>query len=119
MSQGATRLPFRYHERGAMATIGRARAIADFGRIKLSGFVAWIVWVIVHIYFLIGFEDRVLVMIQWIWAYLTQQRGNRLITYTTSLPQHAAAELQHGQITDAPGQEARSALDGPATTSKL
>lgn len=58
--------PFRYRDRGSMATIGRARAVVDLGRLKLSGFTAWLLWVFVHIYFLIGFEDRLLVMIQWV-----------------------------------------------------
>jgi len=84
-------LPFRYRDRGSMATIGRARAVADLGRLKLSGFPAWLLWVVVHIYFLIGFEDRLLVMVQWIWAYFTLQRGNRLITYADAAPGSVSA----------------------------
>jgi len=72
--------PFVYKDRGSMATIGRARAIALLGRTQLKGFVAWLVWLIIHIYFLIGFENRILVMVQWIGAYFTQRRGARLIT---------------------------------------
>jgi len=86
-------LAFRYRERGSMATIGRARAIADFGWIKLTGFPAWLTWAIVHIYFLIGFEDRLLVMIQWAWAYVTQQRGNCLLTYDRTRPPVVSANL--------------------------
>ena len=79
--RGQPLVPFRYKERGSLATIGRARAVADLGRFQCTGFVAWVLWLVVHLYFLIGFEDRILVMIQWAWAYLTLQRGARLITH--------------------------------------
>jgi NADH dehydrogenase len=71
--------PFRYHDLGNMATIGRASAIADFGRFRLTGLLAWLAWLFVHILNLIGFRNRVAVMIQWAWAYLTYQRAIRLI----------------------------------------
>jgi NADH dehydrogenase len=73
-------VPFRYHDKGSLATIGRAAGVADFGRIKLSGFLAWSAWLAVHIFFLIGFRNRILVILQWAWAYVTFQRGARLIT---------------------------------------
>jgi NADH dehydrogenase len=79
------REPFSYWDKGNLATIGRAAAVADLGRIHLSGFVAWFVWVFVHILYLIGFRNRMLVMIQWAWAYLWYQRGIRLITGTSEL----------------------------------
>jgi NADH:ubiquinone reductase (H+-translocating) len=79
--RGQSSEPFHYHDRGSMATIGRSRAVVDLGRVRLSGFVAWLLWLVVHIYYLIGFEDRLLVMIQWAWSYLTLQRGARLITH--------------------------------------
>jgi NADH dehydrogenase len=72
--------PFRYHDRGSMATIGRAAAVAVVGRFRLSGLVAWLAWLFVHIAFLIGFRNRFLVLFQWAWAYITWQRGARLIT---------------------------------------
>ncbi|HVS32350.1 MAG TPA: NAD(P)/FAD-dependent oxidoreductase [Thermoanaerobaculia bacterium] len=72
--------PFRYDDKGSLATIGRAAAVADFGRIHLSGFIAWFAWLAIHIFFLIGFRNRFLVITQWAWAYLTYQRGARLIT---------------------------------------
>jgi NADH:quinone reductase (non-electrogenic) len=72
--------PFHYHNKGNLATVGRAFAIVDLGFIKLSGFFAWLTWLVVHIFYLIGFRNRLLVMIQWAWAYLTYQRGARLIT---------------------------------------
>jgi NADH dehydrogenase len=77
---GQARTPFVYHDRGNMATIGRASAVADLGRIRLKGFVAWVAWIFVHILNLIGFRNRLVVMVQWAWAYLTFQRGVRLIT---------------------------------------
>jgi NADH dehydrogenase len=73
-------LPFRYWNKGSLATIGRAAGVADFGRLKLSGFLAWSAWLAVHIFFLIGFRNRILVILQWAWAYITFQRGARLIT---------------------------------------
>ncbi|MGK2856375.1 MAG: NAD(P)/FAD-dependent oxidoreductase [Thermoanaerobaculia bacterium] len=78
--RGEPTAPFRYRDKGSMATIGRAAAIAEFSSLKLSGLPAWLAWLFVHILFLIGFRNRLLVMIQWAWAYLTFQRGARLIT---------------------------------------
>ena len=71
---------FHYRDKGSLATIGRAAAVADLGRIKLSGFLAWAFWLALHIFFLIGFRNRLLVFLQWAWAYVTYQRGARLIT---------------------------------------
>jgi NADH dehydrogenase len=76
----ATRAPFVYVDKGAMATIGRSRAIARTGNLRLSGFAAWLAWLLVHIWYLIGFESRVLVMLRWWWSYVTFRRGARLIT---------------------------------------
>ena len=75
----AERAPFRYHDLGQMATIGRSRAIAEFGRLRLGGYFAWWFWLIVHIYRLSGFRNRLSVLIQWAWSYLTFGRGARLI----------------------------------------
>ncbi len=72
--------PFRYRDKGALATIGRSSAIADFDRVRLTGWVAWVLWSIVHIFFLIGFRNRVSVFLNWVWAWLTYGRGARLIT---------------------------------------
>ena len=77
---GKPRKEFHYFDKGNLATIGRAAAVADIGPIKLSGFPAWFIWVFVHILYLIGFRNRLLVMLQWAWAYVTYQRGVRLIT---------------------------------------
>jgi NADH dehydrogenase len=77
---------FHYHDKGSIATIGRSAAVAEFGKIHISGFIAWLAWLFVHILFLIGFRNRVLVFIQWAWSYFTYERGARLITGGTSLP---------------------------------
>jgi NADH dehydrogenase len=85
------RPPFHYYDKGSLATIGRSAAIAQFGRIHISGFIAWLAWLFVHILFLIGFQNRVLVFIQWAWSYFTYERGARLITGSTDLPGWSAA----------------------------
>jgi NADH dehydrogenase len=79
MLRDEPRLPFHYVDRGQMATIGRSRAIAAVGRIRFAGFVAWLAWLVVHIYFLVGFKNRLFVVISWAWSYLTFRRGARLI----------------------------------------
>ena len=77
---------FHYWDKGSLATIGRASAIAQFGKIHISGFIAWLSWLFVHIFFLIGFQNRLLVFIKWAWSYFTYERGARLITGDTTLP---------------------------------
>jgi len=81
-----SRPAFHYHDKGSLATIGRSAAIAQFGKIHISGFIAWLAWLFVHILFLIGFRNRLLVFIQWAWSYLTYERSARLITGGTDLP---------------------------------
>ena len=83
---GKPRQAFRYRDRGVLATIGRAAAVADLRGFHVAGRLAWLLWLFVHIFFLIGFRNRLLVMIQWAWAYLTRQRPARLITGSTELP---------------------------------
>jgi NADH dehydrogenase len=77
---GQPTLPFRYRDKGSMATIGRSAAVAVVGRLRLSGLPAWLAWLFVHIIFLIGFKNRFVVLFLWAWAYVTYQRGARLIT---------------------------------------
>jgi NADH:quinone reductase (non-electrogenic) len=77
--RGRPRAAFRYRARGQMTTIGRSRAICDLGRVRFGGFAAWLCWLFVHIYFLVGFKNRLLVVLQWAWSYLTYGRGARLI----------------------------------------
>jgi NADH:ubiquinone reductase (H+-translocating) len=90
---------FHYWDKGSLATIGRAAAVAQFGRIHISGFMAWLSWLFVHILFLIGFRNRLLVFIQWAWSYVTYERGARLITGSTYLP--GWAPDQHPAESDA------------------
>jgi len=71
---------FRYFDKGSLATIGRKAAIAELGKLHLSGFIAWMAWLMVHIFFLIGFRNRFAVIFNWAWSYFTYQRGARLIT---------------------------------------
>jgi NADH dehydrogenase len=77
---GPAPAPFHYRDKGTLATIGRARAVAELPGVRFSGFPAWLVWLVVHIFYLIGFENRVVVMLRWAYAYFTRDRGNRLIT---------------------------------------
>jgi len=94
--RGELRKNFHYWNKGNLATIGRAAAVADFGKIHISGFLAWLSWLFVHIFFLIGFRNRLIVLIQWAWSYLTYERGARLITGDSHLP--GWNELQKAQL---------------------
>ena len=98
--QGKPRRDFHYVDKGSLATIGRAAAIAEFGKIHISGFIAWLSWLFVHVFFLIGFRNRILVMIQWAWSYFTYERGAQLITGDQTLP--SWAELMKEQNRSAP-----------------
>jgi NADH dehydrogenase len=80
LRRGEHTAPFHYRDKGSLATIGRARAVADFGRFSLSGPLAWLVWAGVHILFLIGFRNRFSVVLSWAWAWITRNRQARLIT---------------------------------------
>ena len=104
----SARNPFQYWDKGSLATIGRAAAVAQFGRIHISGFIAWLSWLFIHILFLIGFRNRLLVFIQWAWSYVTYERGARLITgstdlpgWTTTPPEHALPEISAEEISSA------------------
>ena len=79
--------PFEYFDAGSLSVIGRHSAVADFGSLKISGFFAWLIWVFVHIYYLIDFDNKLVVFIQWTWSYFTRRRGARLITGDESLGQ--------------------------------
>ena len=78
--QGRATPPFRYRDKGNLATIGRASAVADIKGIKLSGFLAWMTWLVVHLFYLVGFQNRLLVFIRWSMSFATRGRGARLIT---------------------------------------
>jgi len=77
---GGDGAPFRYRDPGSLATIGRKKAVVQFGRFRLSGYLAWWLWGLAHIYFLIGFRNRLVVAMNWAWTYASFQRGTRLIT---------------------------------------
>jgi NADH dehydrogenase len=91
-------LPFRYHDKGSLATIGRSAAVAQLGKVKLSGPVAWLAWLLVHIMFLIGFRNRVIVIFQWAWSFFSYDRGARLITG----PIHRTPDQAHAERPAAP-----------------
>jgi NADH:ubiquinone reductase (H+-translocating) len=88
--RGEPRKPFHYRDRGLLATIGRQAAVARFGRIHLTGFMAWVAWLFIHLLLLIGFRNRVLVLVNWAWAYFASQRGARLITDVEPIGLHNA-----------------------------
>lgn len=90
---GRKTAPFRYRDWGNMATIGRSRAVADFGRLRVSGFAAWLLWCVAHIWFLTGHRNRIAVGMTWLWSYLTYQRGARLITGDVAPDLPATLEL--------------------------
>ena len=79
--RGRDERPFRYIDKGNLATIGRAAAVADIKGLKLSGFLAWITWLFVHLWYLVGFQNRVVVFIRWIFSFATHGRSARLITW--------------------------------------
>jgi NADH dehydrogenase len=95
--------PFRYFDKGNLAVIGRTYAIAEFRWLRMSGFLAWLLWLAVHIYYLIDFRNRVLVMTQWAWAFFASQYGARLIVFD----EHGA-ERQQPPAPAAPQREAVS-----------
>ncbi|HSH21619.1 MAG TPA: NAD(P)/FAD-dependent oxidoreductase [Candidatus Caenarcaniphilales bacterium] len=74
------RRAFRYFNKGNVATIGRGKAVADFGRVRFDGRMAWLIWAVVHLYYLVGFDNRLIVMLQWAWTYFTRRGGAQLIT---------------------------------------
>jgi NADH dehydrogenase len=88
------RRPFHYVDKGSLATIGRAAAVAQFKKLHISGYFAWLAWLFVHIFFLIGFRNRIIILIQWAWSYFTYERGARLITGDTTLPGWPNAESE-------------------------
>jgi NADH dehydrogenase len=83
---GRPRRAFRYWDKGQLAVIGRGQAVADIWKLHFGGFIAWLIWIFVHIFFLIGFRNRVMVLLEWGWSYLTYSRGARLITEEVHSP---------------------------------
>jgi NADH dehydrogenase len=95
--EGKPRQPFVYVDKGFMATIGRARAVAQLRGLKLTGFVAWLAWIFVHLWYLVGFRNRLFVFADWCWSYLTARHGARLITAPPVPPPSAAGHQQQGE----------------------
>jgi NADH dehydrogenase len=91
---GESRQNFHYFNKGSLATIGRAAAVAEFGKIHISGYIAWLSWLFIHIFFLIGFRNRIIVLMQWAWSYFTYERGARLITGDQELPSWKATQSE-------------------------
>jgi NADH dehydrogenase len=91
--RGQPSKPFRYLDLGTMATIGRAAAVAQIGDLHLTGFLGWLTWLFIHIMYIVAFENRVLILIQWAWNYLTRNRAARLITGRTPLAGQAAGGM--------------------------
>jgi NADH:ubiquinone reductase (H+-translocating) len=92
--RNSPRKNFDYFDKGSLATIGRAAAVAQIRKLHISGYFAWLAWLFVHIFFLIGFRNRIIVLIQWAWSYFTYERGARLITGDTNLPGWQNAESE-------------------------
>ncbi|MGB7310423.1 MAG: FAD-dependent oxidoreductase, partial [Candidatus Acidiferrales bacterium] len=84
--RGETLPPFHYREKGSLATIGRGAAVADLNGVRLSGFSAWLIWIFIHLAYIIEFRNRLLVLVQWAWVYFTYDRSARLITGKSPLP---------------------------------
>lgn len=103
--KGGTLPAFHYRDYGTMATIGRARGVAMIGPLKLSGFLAWLVWLFIHLMYIVEFENRLLVLLQWAWNYLTWNRSARLITGENRLPfsQQESSELPPSRRTTSNG----------------
>jgi NADH dehydrogenase len=109
---GKPRTEFRYVDKGTMATIGRSKAIADLRGWKFSGFIAWMMWLFLHVVLLIGFRNRIYVLLEWFWAYLTRERSARLITGDAEELRHALEFLQaepQADIADVVAQPGASA----------
>jgi len=88
------RPPFKYWDKGTMATIGRSKAVAEVGRFKFSGLLAWLTWLFVHLVFLIGFRNKIFVLLQWAYSYFAYRRGARIIvTSPPELPERRRSEL--------------------------
>lgn len=102
---------FKYWDKGSMATIGRSKAIVEAGRFKLTGFIAWLAWLFVHIFTLIGFRNRLYVLSEWFWAYLTRERSARLITGDAEELQNALKFLESKPILTTPNEKPEKEIE--------
>jgi NADH:ubiquinone reductase (H+-translocating) len=89
---GQTLPPFKYDDVGSLAVIGQNEAVVDLRSFKLTGIIAWLIWIFAHIYYLIEFDNKLVVMVQWMWNYFTRNRGARLITGESTLIQDYAGQ---------------------------
>ncbi|MDR3749714.1 MAG: NAD(P)/FAD-dependent oxidoreductase [Acidobacteriota bacterium] len=108
---GKPRGKFHYADKGSLATIGRAAAVAQFGKVHISGFLAWLSWLFIHIFFLIGFRNRVVVMFQWAWSYLTYERWARLITGESPTSKVTSMQYVEESEANAEGESSRLAKE--------
>ena len=104
-------LPFRYVDKGSLATIGRSSGVALFGRLRLRGFAAWAAWLGIHIVFLIGFRNRLAVLLTWAWAYFTYERSARLIldsrraTASARIPETDSRRRAQGRVSGSASEQ--------------
>ena len=112
-ARGENSPPFRYRDFGSLATIGRKRAVVQLGKLKLHGFIAWVLWSMAHIYFLIGFRNRLIVAMNWMWNYLTFQRGTRLITGLSGSRLPDATDADAAPVAEVPLLQPRFEPDRP------
>ncbi len=103
------RKPFAYFDKGSMATIGTSRAVLQYGKFRMSGLLAWLAWIFVHVYYIIGFRNRTLVMFNWFWAYLTKRRGARLLAQAVAVPEPSLPAAA-----SSPAQQPAPATEGVA-----
>jgi NADH dehydrogenase len=102
-------MPFRYRHLGDIATIGRSRALIDFGWLQLTGLIGWWTWGLAHIYFLIGVKNRLFIALSWLWIYFTGHRSARLITQPPELSASPAAGSAPGGTADTPPRDSKAA----------
>jgi NADH dehydrogenase len=108
--RGQRRAPFAYRDKGSLATIGRADAVAHIGRLNLSGFTAWLLWIFVHILYLVGFRNRAVVLLDWAWAYVTMSRGARLITGNIDASPERPVRVAAGDFELVPAAEGQAGV---------
>lgn len=108
---GKPRMPFRYRDKGMMATIGRSRAVVQMGKLKFDGLAAWLTWVGVHVFYMIGFRNRIAVLMDWFYSYLTYKRGSRLITGRRMQPGAPRLVVEPSDVEQAAARKTRGLQD--------
>jgi NADH dehydrogenase len=106
--------PFRFIDRGTMATVGRGRAVAELRGLAFDRFVAWLLWLVVHVMYLVSYQNRVIVSIRWLWLFVTRRRPGLLLTPDRRDPVALAASLRSGHGIAAPAEPAAPAESAPA-----